>query len=128
MDYKKLIGVWGLAFVTGFYRVFVLRNLWNWFLVPTLHASEISFWQMYGLNMLVNLLIYVNDFAEEERWTIFSAVFEASVVDAQREAVREALKGESDQVWSRLGWKIAGRIGDYSFALGFGWVIRTIFL
>jgi len=40
-----------LWLISSLFTTFVLQNLWNWFAIPALHASEISFWVMYGLRI-----------------------------------------------------------------------------
>jgi hypothetical protein len=45
----KAVLVFVLTLVAHLFTTFVLTVLWNWFAVPALHASEISFWLMYGL-------------------------------------------------------------------------------
>ena len=44
--------VMGVSFLVGFYCVFVIQQLWNWFAAPLLHFGEVSYLQMYGLNIL----------------------------------------------------------------------------
>lgn len=54
-DWKKLAITWMVSILVGFYSVFVLMEMWNWFPVPLLHVSESSYWLMYGVSMLFGL-------------------------------------------------------------------------
>jgi hypothetical protein len=55
-DGKKAVTMWGFSFIVGFYCVFVIQQLWNWFAVPLLHFGTASYFQMYGLNTLFGLV------------------------------------------------------------------------
>src|SRR5271169_887642 len=41
-EMKKATLLWGVSFLVGFYCVFVIQQLWNWFTAPLLHFSEAS--------------------------------------------------------------------------------------
>ena len=71
-DWKKIGMTWVISTLVGFYTVFVLMQLWNWFAVPLLHVPEASYWLIYGLNMLFGLMTGVGEQenpAYERRWS-----------------------------------------------------------
>ena len=55
-DWKKFAMTWTASTLVGFYSVFVLMEVWNWFAVPLLHVSETSYWLMYRVSMLFGLM------------------------------------------------------------------------
>jgi len=55
-DWKKFAMTWTASTLVGFYSVFVLMEVWNWFAVPLLHVSEASYWLIYGVSMLFGLM------------------------------------------------------------------------
>jgi len=87
-EVKKALLLWGVSFVVGFYCVFVMQQLWNWFAVPLLHFSEASFLAMYGFKLLVGLLT-ARDIGEnpmhESRWRRALIVMNACVPVGGRE-------------------------------------------
>jgi hypothetical protein len=50
-DWKKFAMTWIASTLVGFYSVFVLMQVWNWFAVPLLHVQEAGYRLMYGLSM-----------------------------------------------------------------------------
>ena len=71
-DWKKFAMPWMVSILVGFYSVFVLMELWNWFAVPLLHVSEASYWLIDGVSMLFGLMTGTGDDQEnplhERRW------------------------------------------------------------
>ena len=126
-DAKKAILLWGVSFLVGFYCVFVIQQLWNWFAVPLLHFGEASYLQMYGLNMLVGL-ITARDMSENPlegtRWNRALLMLDACVPNGAREMVTEQLKEENDGQWSRLGIWVASLALGYTVSFGVGFAIH----
>ena len=104
-DWKKAILLWGVSFLVGFYCVFVIQQLWNWFAAPLLHFGEVSYLQMYGLNMLFGI-VTARDAGENPvdntRWNKALMMLDACVPSGSREMVKEQLKEESDGLWMNL--------------------------
>ena len=55
-EWEKFAMTWMVSILIGFYSVFVLTELWNWFVVPLLHVPEARYWLMYGVTMLFGLM------------------------------------------------------------------------
>ena len=66
---KKIVIIWLVGMVVGLYTTFVLQSLWNWFATEAFHVSQISFWVMYGVVLVVGLLTegQSNKFEEEQQ-------------------------------------------------------------
>ena len=58
MDNKRQEAI--VAFVTAlgtfFLNALILKWLWNSCLVPSIHVSEVSYWQTVGILMIVGIL------------------------------------------------------------------------
>lgn len=127
---KKTIWFWGIGIATGLYATFVLQQLWNWFLAPSLNASPISFWAMYGLHLFIVLLTdHLNrGWEEDSKWEILTNMLTASVSDERREKLVAILKKQADEIWSEVGGATLGQAVKYSVTLALGWVVHTVFI
>jgi cytochrome c biogenesis protein CcdA len=101
--FAKRATLWIFVFAVGLYTTFVLQQLWNWFIVTALHASELSYWEMYGVTMLVFMLLEPNPLGNEERWE------------------QTLTMG----IWTKIGAYGFGKLVGNSAALGIGWVVHT---
>jgi hypothetical protein len=128
-DWKKFAMTWATSTLVGFYTVFVMMQLWNWFAVPLLHAPEASYWLIYGLSMLVGLVTGAgeqDDPAREQRWNILFIILNACVPEQKMEDVKEEVRSETESVWSKIGWMIFGRVLARSLTLGLGFVVHLL--
>jgi hypothetical protein len=124
---KKALLLWGVSFLVGFYCVFVMQQLWNWFAVPLLHFGEATFLTMYGLNLLVGLLT-ARDAGENpieaSRWRIVTMTLDVCVPVETRATLQDQLKEEIDGQWGNFGWWVFGIAAGYTVTLGVGFVIH----
>jgi hypothetical protein len=125
MIWKKLTVTWIVASLVGLYTTFVIQSLWNWFLVHSFNAPEISFWEMYGVVLLVGLLFYKDNLTEEERWKAISTTLEACVPVDKITEVQEAIKEQVDSMWYQLGISIFGKVAGTTATLAIGWAVHT---
>jgi hypothetical protein len=127
---KQKLWLYGIGFATGLYATFVLQQLWNWFLIPALHFSEISFWTMYGLHMFVALLTRQGDggFQDEGRWERILAIVETCVPSERRHGLTELVKQQNEGVWTRAWSTVLGKAVEYTVTLGIGWAIHIFLL
>jgi|ERR1019366_810742 integrase len=103
---KKTLWLSGISLVVGFYTTFVLQNLWNWFAVPALHVSNIGYWSMFGLNILIGLLFERGEkYEEDHRWKAAMTVLDACVPEGRHAYVHtgelEARNRVRDVDWRR---------------------------
>jgi hypothetical protein len=117
--------VWIFGMIVGFYTTFVLQNLWNWFVVPTLHATEISYWQMFGLNLLLIVALEHDTSLEEYHWKRALTMLYISVPSDKKDGVDETLKEEDENIWFNIGTKIFEKLGRNTFTLVLGWSIHS---
>jgi hypothetical protein len=127
---KKTRWFFPLGIATGLYATFVLRQLWNWFLVPTLNVGAISFWSMYGLHLFVVLLTEHLDRGWENdlRWQGAIALFEASAPEERGEKVRTVAKSLLDEAWELIGANVFSKVARYSITLALGSVVHTVLI
>jgi len=128
-DLKKLAMTWTVSTLVGFYSVFVLMQVWNWFAVPLLHVQEASYWLIYGLNMLFGLMTGVGEQdnpAHERRWNALFILLNACVPEQKMENVKEEVRSETESIWSDVGLMIFGRVLSRSLTLRLGFVVHLL--
>jgi hypothetical protein len=128
-DWKKLAITWGTSTLVGFYTVFVLMQLWNWFAVPLLHVPEASYWLIYGLSMLFGLMTGSGEQdnpAHERRWNMVFSILNACVPDHKMEDVKEEVRSETEAIWTDVGFMIFGRVLTNSLTLGLGFAVHSL--
>src|SRR2546425_585128 len=82
-----------VALLVGVFRAFVLMNLWNWFVTTVFHVSEISFLQVLGLSLVIQLFAGDSDhFGEKFQWDILMRTLEHCVPDDKKQALKEELQ------------------------------------
>ena len=128
-DWKKIGMTWGISILVGFYTVFVLMQLWNWFAVPLLHLPEASYWLIYGLNLLFGLATGVGEQenpADARRWSTLFVILDTCVPEHKMEDLKEAVRLETEGLWFDVGWMIFGKVITASLTLGLGFVIHIL--
>jgi hypothetical protein len=127
-DFKKLLWAFPIGIVISLYTTFIIQNLWNWFVVPAFHVAEISFWGIFGLVLLVNLLAEGqksgDKFATEQRWKNIGHVLDACIPPEKMESVRELVEAENEGMWLNLGIEAFGKIVGNTLTLLVGWVVH----
>ena len=127
MKIKNFILLFGMRMIVGLYTTFVLVILWDWFAVPAFHVSEISFWVMYGLTMLIGVLRPPEDDSQDElRHKIVAVMLDACIPADKQEQVIEELKRFEEEIWWRAGFKMFGQITTNSLTLGIGFVVHVL--
>jgi hypothetical protein len=102
--------------------------LWNWFVVPAFHVSDISFWLMYGLVLIVSMFSNPSDqsFDADRRTKSLMTAIEACIPEDRREFVREELESQSKEIWLDVGAMIFGRAFGNTVALGVGFIVHAL--
>lgn len=123
----KGISFFVLGLVSGLYTTFVLTILWNWFVVPSFHLSEISFWMTYGLVLVFNLFRDPGDraLADEQKQEALTTMLEACVPD-RKEYVREQLESQAKSIWTLMGVSLFSQMVGNTIALGIGFLVHTL--
>jgi hypothetical protein len=123
---KKQLPFALVVFVTGFYTTFVLKNLWNWFLAPALHTPGVSYWMMYGIQLIWDLLSVRkwNSPLEQQKWDGLFTVLDGCLPDEKRTQVEEALQGREKTLWADLQRKVFGDLISQTVALAIGWGVH----
>jgi hypothetical protein len=97
-----------------------LQSLWNWFLATTLNVTRISYWPMFGFNMLLQTVLERDTFSKEERWGRMMTMIDACVPVDKKDQVDEKLKEEHGALLT-AGVEVFGTIVRNSLALLVGW-------
>ena len=111
--------------MVGFYSTFVFQSLWNWFVAGALNVQPVWYWQMYGMNLLVQLVTEPNTFTDEARWkqSVLLMVLSAVPTD-KKEAVDAEMKSQDDSVWLLGGVALFNKVAGYSGTLAIGWLVH----
>jgi len=128
-DWKKFAMTWTASTLVGFYSVFVLMEVWNWFAVPLLHVSEASYWLIYGVSMLFGLMTGAGEQEnplDERRWKALFIVLDACLPERKTEEVREEVRLETEGIWTDISTMIFGRVVARSLTLGLGFVVHFL--
>jgi hypothetical protein len=126
MNVKKFLLLYAVSLIVGLFTAFVLTVLWSWFVVPAFHVDPVSFWLMYGLILLIDLLRSDgNDVEADHRHKIVAIMLDACVPAERRAEVMEQLTEFTEQIWYEAGWKLFGKLLGNAMALGLGFVVHV---
>jgi hypothetical protein len=126
-DWKRVAVTWTTATLVGFYSVFLLMQLWNWFAVPLLRAPEASYWLIYGLTMIFGLVTErIDNPADERRWNSLFIILNACVPEHKMEEVKEDVSSETESIWSDVRLMIFTRVLATTLTLGLGFVVHML--
>lgn len=85
-SFWKWFGIVLIGLPIGCYTAFVAECYWNWFAVPILHVSSVSFLQMLGILWLIQVLTSRSSTPEDKHWALLMSVIELCVPsDKQKE-------------------------------------------
>jgi hypothetical protein len=127
MNVKKFLLLYVVSVIAGLFTAFVLTILWSWFVVPTFHVDAVSFWVMYGLTLLIDLLRSDgNDVEADHRHKIVATMLDVCVPAERRGEVMEQLTEFTEQVWYEAGWKLFGKLLGNAMALGLGFIVHFV--
>ena len=130
---KKILGFFGIGQLVRLYTAFVVQCLWNWFAVRALNVPEVPYWTVFGLLILLDLVQREQpDVSESPQWRSQLVMLEACVPDDKRPSVVAAIKAQTDNMWTELGYKaigaVIGKLFSNTLALVTGWAIYTLFV
>ena len=127
MNVQKFLLLYAVRVIVGLFTAFVLTILWSWFVVPAFHVDPVSFWVMYGLILLIDLLRSDgNDVEADHRHKIGAIMLDACVPAERRAEVMEQLTEFTEQIWYEAGWKLFGKLLGNAMALGLGFVVHVL--
>ena len=128
-DLKKLGWAFPVGIIVNLYTTFVIQNLWNWFVVPVFHVGSISFWGMFGLVLVVDLLSggqkSGDKFADDQRWKMLYKVLDYCVPEEKMENVKVMIEEEKEIVWVEIGVSVLSRVVGITVTLVLGWFVHT---
>jgi hypothetical protein len=121
----KWSGAFAVGMLVGCYTAFVAQAYWNWFAVPALHASEVSFLQMLGLIWLIQLLASRPTGADDTRWRLLASAVELCVPAERQEELAELSKPDSVHGWYEGFSQVFGQLVGNTFTLVAGFVLHS---
>jgi hypothetical protein len=123
---KRALGLWLVAIFGILYSTFVLEQLWNWFVAP-LGISPISYWHMFGLTLMVQVLVQTDSFYTDKRWNLAILMLNACVPADRKAELDAQIEADNKNVWFEAGWDIlAKRLVNGTSMLAIGWVIHVL--
>jgi|ERR1035437_6775040 hypothetical protein len=127
MSLKKLGATYAAAFIVGLYTTFVVQSLWNWFAVKAFHVPSVSYWEMYGVTMLLGLLLArdAEEAQQQQYWKMAFVVLDACVPPDKRDGVAEEMKTQSEGLWVQVALMAVGKVVGNTLALIIGWAVYT---
>lgn len=114
----------------GCYTAFVAKCFWNWFAVPVLHVSTVSFLQMLGILWLLQLItgqLSKSSSEDDRRWGLLFDVVELCV-PADKQVELADLKhyfkqDEFGALWSGFSTAV-GQLFANTLMLGLGFTLH----
>jgi len=79
------------ALLVGVFRAFVVMYLWDWFVTEVFHVSQISFLQVYGLTLIVQLFTGSSRESGRMQWRWLTKTLEYCVPGDRKDALKDAL-------------------------------------
>jgi hypothetical protein len=110
--------------VVGCYTAFVAECYWNWFVVPALHASEVSFLQMLGLIWLLQLVTSRSTAPEDTKWKLLASAIELCVPPEKQEQLADLTKPNSLDLFLQSFSQVFGQLTGNTFMLAAGFVLH----
>jgi len=123
--WKWFVG-WFVALAVGCYTAFVAANFWDWFAVPVLHVSSVSFLQMLGLMWLISLFTGGYSSFDDPRWKILGFTVELCVPDEKRQDLKEFMDSMPFIIRLDTALKVFGQLAGNTFMLAAGFALHTV--
>jgi hypothetical protein len=125
----KVVGAFLAIIPLVFYRAFIAKYFWNWFVVTTLHVSAFSFLQWLGLCWFISLFsgpMTSNTQSEIKRWNLLMSALELCVPEGKQEALKEIEKSWPDPSANKIAIDLLAAVGVYSLILLFGYLLHLL--
>jgi hypothetical protein len=113
-----------IGMAVGCYTAFVAECYWNWFVVPALHASEVSFLQMLGLIWLLQLVTSRSTAPEDKKWQLLASAIELCVPPEKQEQLADLTKPNSLDLFLQSFSQVFGQLTGNTFMLVAGFVLH----
>ena len=127
MDFKKVGVTFAISLVVGLYTAFVVQTFWNWFAVKAFGVPSVTYWEMYGVTMLLGLLFSRDgdSVKNDEQWKTAFMILDACVPPDKREFVADEMKARLDGIWLDMAFMVFGKFINNTVTLVLGWAIYT---
>jgi len=130
MDWKKLWWTFPIGIITGLYTTLVLQQRWNWFVVSPFHLGSISFWQTYGLVLIVDMFASrlggAAEAQQEGRWNLLYKILDYCVPSDRMEALKDEMKAQQEIVYIQLGLHAFSNLVGITTTFAVAWVVHSL--
>lgn len=124
-SFWKWFSVMLIGLPVGMYTAFVAECYWNWFAVPSLHVSELSFLQMLGILWLIQLIIPKQSSNADGRvWALLLSAIELCVPAEKQEELTELKEPPAIAAIIEGFSAIVGQLASNTFMLLLGFILH----
>ena|ERR1017187_9531624 len=123
-SFWKWTGILLTGMVVGCYTAFVAENYWNWFVVPALHASEVSFLEMLGMIWLLQLITSRSTTMEDGKWKVLASAVELCVPAEKQEELAALTENSTLDAFLQGFSQVFGQLFSNTLMLGAGFVLH----
>jgi hypothetical protein len=114
-----------VSLLVGLYKAFVLTHLWNWFVSPVFHVSNISLFQMLGLFFIVAVCTEHSAFGHEYWSKRILMVLDFCIPEDRKEQAKRVLRQNDEEAWFELGMFHFEELVAITTILVLGWGIHA---
>src|SRR5882762_4538519 len=108
------------------YKAFVLMHLWNWFVAPIFHISNVSLFQALGIFLIVAICTDHYAVLESEYWAKrILAVLDCCVPEDKKVDAKRALTDNEEQGWRDTGMAHFNELVNTTIVLVIGWGMHS---
>jgi hypothetical protein len=125
MGAKKGMMMFTITMLMHFYTTFVLQSLWNWFVAGVLNLPHISYWETYGIVLIINLLTYSPSFKDDQRWKWLEIILPRCIPAGFQTEVMAEIQAEKENLSFEIGTMIFGIAVGNTVSLVLGWGVHT---
>jgi len=106
-----------------FYSAFAIKVMWNWFAVPSLRAPSLSYWQVLGLLLILELMRNA-PLVQDNRWDMALTVIDDCAPQPIKNSIeRYIFNTRIDFYWQLFSGALS-LIAVWTTILGLGWMIH----
>jgi len=123
-SFWKWFGIVLVGLLIGCYTAFVAECFWNWFAVPVLHVSDVSFLQMLGILWLIQVITARATDGDNKRWILLFDVLELCVPHEKLPELEGLKKSDSSEVFFEGFPVAAAQVGNNTLMLALGFALH----
>jgi hypothetical protein len=123
-SFWKWFGLVLISLPIGCYTAFVAECFWNWFAVPVVHVSNVSFLQMLGIIWLIQVITARPTDSDNKRWVLLFDLLELCVPPEKLPELEGLKKPDSINVFLEGFSMATGQIASNTLMLVLGFALH----